>query len=359
MKVPMNFLFNTAIKLGGATVSDESPTFIIAEGGVNHNGEIELGKRLVAAAAITGADAVKFQMFHPEDLLLPTVSKARYQESTSGGGNQYEMLEKLALSIEQMAVLKETAESEGLAFICTPFDSRSLAELSDLGVAAVKVASTDTTNTPFLGECAKVNVPVILSTAMSYMAEVERAVQVFAQNDKRDLAVLQCTGNYPAPFQEANIRVVEEFRSRFGCVTGYSDHTVGYEAAMLSVAAGGRIVEKHLTLDKSLPGPDHQASADVDEFAALVEAVRRSELMLGSREKLLSASEIPNRGSLQKSIVLASDVPADATLTLQDVRFLRTGGLGISPIYWNEVSRMHLTGPRESGHLLKWEDVKW
>lgn len=355
----MNSLFDTEIQVNGTTISDESRTFIIAEGGVNHNGDIELGKQLVAAAAITGADAIKFQMFHPEDLLLPTVSKAGYQKSSSGGGSQYEMLEKLTLSIEQMAVLKETAESEGLAFICTPFDSRSLAELMDLGVAAVKVASTDTTNTPFLSECAQVKVPVILSTAMSYMAEVERAAQVFAQNRKRDLAILQCTGNYPAPFQEANIRVIDEFRSRFGCVVGYSDHTIGYETAMLSVAAGGRIIEKHLTLDKSLPGPDHQASADVDEFMALVEAVRRSELMLGGRQKLLSPSEIPNRGSLQKSIVLASDVSADATLTFQDVRFLRAGGSGISPIYWDEVSRMRLVGRREAGHLLKWEDVQW
>ena len=355
----MGLLFDTAIQVNGTTISDESPTFIIAEGGVNHNGDMELGKRLVAAAATTGADAVKFQMFHPEDLLLPTVSKAGYQKSTSGGGSQYEMLKKLALSIEQMAVLKATAESEGLAFICTPFDSRSLAELRDLGVAAVKVASTDTTNTPFLAECAQAEVPVILSTAMSYMAEIERAVQVFAQNGKRDIAVLQCTGNYPAPFQEANIRVIDEFRGRFGCITGYSDHTVGCEAAMLSVAAGGRIIEKHLTLDKSLPGPDHQASADVDEFKAMVEAVRRSELMLGSRQKLLSPSEIPNRGSLQKSIVLAGDVSADATLTSQDVRFLRTGGTGISPIYWDEIRRMRLVAPREDGHILQWEDVTW
>lgn len=351
--------FDTTIDVNGTSIGDNKPVYIIAEAGVNHNGDVDEAKRLIKLARETGANAVKFQMFYPEELILPTVKKADYQVANSGAGSQIEMLKELALTIRQMEDLKNTAMEEGIDFICTPFEERSLRELCGIGVHAVKIASTDTTNLPFLMEAAKATVPVILSTAMSSWSDVDRAVQVFRDAAKRDIAVLQCTGDYPANPREANLRVISAYRKRYQCVVGLSDHTQTGDVPAVAVALGARVVEKHLTRSRGQSGPDHKASLEPDDFSSMVRAIRRTEDMLGDGIKQITPSEIGTRKSLQKSFVARVDIPAGTRLLHDQLAVLRAGGAGISPVYYREVLNMIVSRDLSAGNVIHWDDVKW
>lgn len=322
--------FNDNVKIAGRSINSNSPVFIIAEAGVNHNGRMDMAKRLVDAACRAGADAVKFQAFRTEALILSNVSKAGYQVKNSGAGeSQSEMLKKLELSADQNRTLKEYCRKKGILFLTTPFDEISLDELDALDLDAYKVASTDITNLLFLRKVARKGKPVILSTGMATMADVKKALAAVRPLNKR-IVLLQCSANYPVADDEVNLRVLEAYRKQFGILVGYSDHTRGLGASPYAVAAGARVIEKHLTLDKNLPGPDHKASLDPSEFKELVREIRRVEQFLGSAQKDLTSSETANRKSLQKCLVAAVAVAAGEPLTVRNMIGKRTGGVGVS-----------------------------
>lgn len=318
-------------------MSSASPVFIIAEAGVNHGGDMALAEQLIDVADKAGVNAVKFQAFKTENLILTNVAKAPYQQQTTDAKqSQYEMLKSLEVTKEQNVHLKTYCEQKGVLFLTTPFDEGSLDELDELNVAAYKVASTDTTNIPFLKKIAAKGKPVILSTGMSYFSEVELALKEI-QPINKDIILLQCTANYPIEDKEANLNVINTFKRHFDMLVGYSDHTVGVGAAPYAVPMGAKILEKHFTLDKSQEGPDHRCSLDPQELKDFVKEVRKVEQFMGTEQKLPTISESRTRSSLQKCFVAAVDIKKGEILSEDNLVAKRTGGKGISPINYKSV----------------------
>jgi N,N'-diacetyllegionaminate synthase len=330
--------FDPQLVIGKRRISDADPCFVIAEAGVNHDGSLARAKMLVDAAVGSGVDAVKFQLFDTDLLIVRDVGKAPYQErNKASGSDQYSMLKSLELPIEAHRELARYCESRGVMYLCTPYDALSLQQLVDLGVAALKIASTDLTNLLLLEEAAAAPVPVILSTGMSSLFEVDRAVATFAERGKRDLALLHCTSDYPVRDAEVHLSEMSRLRSLFGCLCGFSDHTEGVGAAPYAVALGARIIEKHFTLDRALPGPDHRASLEPAELRDLVKAVRRAESLVGVPGQRSSAEDTRNKRFLQKSLVAARDLPKGTVVARDDLAAKRTGGKGLSPLVYSTV----------------------
>ncbi len=334
--------------------------YIIAEAGVNHNGSIDNARQLIDVAAQAGADAVKFQTFRAESLVTRQAPKAQYQKQTTAASeNQFDMIKKLELTDDNHADLIAHAKDRRIEFLSTPFDTHSLHLLTGrFGLRTIKVSSGDITNAPFLLDIARVAHKVILSTGMCTLAEVEAALGVLAfgfttsaetrpathafeaayasqagqQALQARVALLHCTTEYPAPIDEVNLRAVDTLATAFGLTTGYSDHTVGIHIPIAAVARGSKLIEKHYTLDRSLPGPDHQASLEPDELRAMVAAIRDVERALGDGIKRPTASELKNRTIARKSLVAAQAVVAGAPLQLACKR----PGSGLSPFaYWD------------------------
>lgn len=325
--------FAKTIRIGTAEISTTSKTFIIAEAGVNHGGDMNLARKLVDEAFKAGVDAVKFQSFKSKNLILENVKKAPYQQrTTSASESQMDMLKKLEMSQAQQRDIKNYCEQKGILFLTTPYDTDSLDELDELDVAAYKIASTDLTNLPFLVEVAKKKKPIILSTGMSYLTEVLMALEAIKPFNG-DVIVLQCTANYPIADDEANLRVINTLRKNFPGIVGFSDHTVGVGAGPFAVAMGATVIEKHFTLDKSLVGPDHEASLSPVELKQFVESVRKVETYLGISEKFPTLAEIGTRASLQRYFVAKSTIKQGTKFSLKNITAKRTGGSGISPIY--------------------------
>ena len=337
-----------------------TPTYIIAEAGVNHNGSLELAQKLVYAAKDAGADAVKFQTFRAVALASSAAPKAAYQQRLTEAGSQLEMLRKLELNREAHETLLTLARELGLAFLSTPFDLGSLRLLDELGLTTIKLPSGELTNAPLLFETARRGKQVILSTGMSSLGDVEDALSFLAlgylEPDaapslaaagdayasakararlEANVSLLHCTTEYPAPFEDVNLSVLGTLRAAFGLRVGFSDHTPGLAAAVGAVALGARVIEKHLTLDRTLPGPDHQASLEPAEFAALVTAVRQVEQALGSPVKLPTVSERPNRAVARKSLVAAAPIRAGEPFTAANLT-LKRPGTGVSAIFYYE-----------------------
>ena len=307
-------------------------TYIIAEAGVNHGGDILLAKKLVDIAFGAGANAVKFQAFRTEHLILDNIDKAPYQkENTGNTQTQSQMLKGLELQNEHYGELKEYCNQKGIDFLITPFDEYSLIELETLGVEAYKIASTDTTNIPFLRKVARTGKPIILSTGMCYMNEVEVAMQAVSEINK-DIVLMHCTANYPVADNEANLNVLHTYANKFDCVLGYSDHTVGLGASLYAIPMGAKVVEKHFTIDKEADGPDHKASLNPDELKAYVQEIRRIECMMGSFVKEPTAAEKNTRQSLQKCLVAAKNIEVGELFTEDNIVAKRTGGKGVSPL---------------------------
>jgi N-acetylneuraminate synthase len=308
-----------------------SRTFVIAEAGVNHNGDPALARALVDVAVAAGADAVKFQTFSVDRLLTRRAPKAEYQERATGGGqSQYEMLARLQLSAEDHEMLFSYCAAAGIEFMSTPFDPESARYLKRLGVRRLKISSGDVTNLPMLEVVGSLGLPVVLSTGMADMAEVAAAVAALRRAGTTDLAVLQCVSNYPADPALTNLRVMDTFARAFGTPVGLSDHSTGLTMAIAAAALGAAYVEKHFTLDQSLPGPDHQASLLPDELRSLVTAIREVEAGLGDGVKRPAPSELPVRDVARKSLVAARDLPGGAVLGPEDLEVLRPG-TGLSP----------------------------
>ena len=322
-------------------MSDANHVLVIAEAGVNHNGDLDVAKRLVNAAAEAGADLVKFQTFKAEKIASSSAKKARYQVHNEGdaeGGSQLDMLRRLELSESDHAVLVAHCAARGIGFFSTGFDLDSLEFLNGLGIPLFKVPSGEITNLPYLRRVASYGKDLILSTGMASMGEIEAAIDAIEASGlpRNRVTVLHCTTEYPAPFEEVNLRAMNTIGRAFGVRVGYSDHTQGIEVSLAAVALGATVIEKHFTLDRRLPGPDHAASLEPDELSALVRGIRRIEMALGQHRKFLTFSEAANVAAARKSIVaarpiLSGDVFSDANLTA------KRPGTGISPMRWDEV----------------------
>ena len=340
-------------------IGPDRPCFIVAEAGVNHNGDLALAHRLIDEAQAAGAEAVKFQAFVTEELVTVRAAKAGYQLTGTGAGGQYGMLKALELSGEQQAHLKAHCDQAGILYLCTPYDLPSIDLLDRIGVAAYKVASTDLDNLPFLRVLAAKGRPVLLSTGMATLGEIEASVGVLSQGPARPwLALLQCTSEYPAPIEDCNLRVIETLRRAFGRPVGFSDHTEGVAAAALAVALGACIVEKHFTLDRSLPGPDHRASLAPDGFAALGQAVRPAEAALGDGVNRPEPSELANKPRVRKSLVARRAIAAGAVLTAGDLTCKRPGD-GLPPEWLERVAGRRTTCALEPDQQITLGVIDW
>ena len=312
---------------------------IIAEAGVNHNGNLELAQKMVRAAKKAGADYVKFQTAVPELVISEFAPKAEYQKETTGAEeSQLDMCRAIHLPLSDYAGLKALCDSEGIGFMSTPFDLVSIDCLAALDMDFWKIPSGEITNLPYLRKIGALGTRVIMSTGMSTIDEVEAAVEVLvaAGTPRSNIWLLHCTTQYPAPYESVNLRAMDALAS-LGCAgVGYSDHTVGIEVAVAAVARGARIVEKHFTLDRNLPGPDHKASLEPQELAALVKAIRHTEAALGSGVKEVAEAEAANITVARKSIVAARDIAAGEIFTEENITVKRPGN-GISPMLWDTV----------------------
>lgn len=312
---------------------------IIAEAGVNHNGDPGLAERLVDVASDAGADYVKFQTFRADQLVTSTAAKATYQKRTTGGDeSQLDMLRRLELSeATHVALLRRCAERR-IGFLSTGFDLGSLELLVELGIDRFKVPSGEIGNLPYLRFIGGLGRPVILSTGMATLGEVEAALDALehAGTDRERITVLHCTTEYPAPMAEVNLRAMVRMGETFGVAFGYSDHTVGIEIPIAAAALGATVIEKHFTLDRDLPGPDHRASLEPDELRAMVSAIRNVELALGDGVKRVSPSEAKNKAVARKSLVAARAIHA-GELFAPDNLAVKRPGTGISPMRWDEV----------------------
>lgn len=305
-----------------------APVFFIAEAGVNHNSDLELGRQLVRAAKAAGADAVKFQTFRAERLNTRAAPKSTYHVETTGPDAKqtwFELLKTQELSREAHEALLACCREEGIVFLSTPYDEESADLLESLDVAAFKIASTDTNNLPLLRHIARKGRPMILSTAMCTLDEARDAVETVRGEGLRELVVMHCTGNYPARLADTNMRALTTFARELGVLTGYSDHTLESVNAAIAVALGASVYEKHFTLDRALPGPDHRMSLTVPELTATIRLLREAELALGSPVKAVLESERENRLKLRKSLVAARDLPAGRVLERDDIAVKRPG----------------------------------
>jgi N,N'-diacetyllegionaminate synthase len=314
-------------------------TLIIAEAGVNHNGDLILARQLIDAAANAGADIVKFQTFSANRLVTRSAQKANYQlQTTDGEETQYDMLRRLELSENAHHELIAHCEYRGITFLSTGFDIESVDFLLRQGQTCFKIPSGEITNLPYLHHIGQLGKTIILSTGMATLGDIEAAIEVLekAGTPRNMLTVLHCTTEYPTPMAEVNLRAMQSIQSAFGVAVGYSDHTQGIEAAIAAVAMGATVIEKHFTIDRNLPGPDHQASLEPSELKAMIAAIRNIEVGLGDGIKRLTPSEAKNKMVVRKSLVARRSIKAGEIFTSENIGVKRPG-TGISPMRWDEV----------------------
>jgi N,N'-diacetyllegionaminate synthase len=311
---------------------------IIAEAGVNHNGNLELAMQLIDAAASAGADIVKFQTFSAKKLVTQNATKAAYQKRGTGESEtQQEMLKGLELSRDDHQLLIKHCQNRSITFLSTGFDISSIDLLIELGINCIKIPSGEITNLPYLRHIGGLGKPVILSTGMANLSEIEGAIAVLetAGSLREKITVLHCNTEYPTPMEDVNLRAMQSIHQAFGVQVGYSDHTAGIEVPIAAVALGATVIEKHFTLDRTLPGPDHKASLEPDELAAMVKAIRNIELALGDGIKRPSPSETPNKNIARKSLVAAKAIRAGESFSESNLAVKRPGS-GVSPMRWDE-----------------------
>ncbi len=345
--------FNKTLKVHNKKISLDTPTFIIAEAGVNHGGDMRIARQLIYLAVEAKADAVKFQTFRAEHLILNNIEKAPYQKKTTEASeSQMDMLKRLEVSKEQNLELKKYCDDKDIIFLTTPFDEISLDEIDELDLPAYKVASTDTTNLPFLKKVAKKGKPIFLSTGMTYLAEVKLALETIYKYNK-DVVLLQCTANYPIQDNEANLAVINTYKDNFDIILGYSDHSVGIGAAPYAIPMGVRLVEKHFTLNKNDEGPDHAASLSPEELVNFVKTIRRVDTYIGSDVKEPSLSEQSTRKSLQKCMVANQVIKKGEKFSMDNIVAKRTGGIGTSPIFYKDLVGTTATKQYEKNEIIK------
>jgi len=351
---------------------DTSKVFIIAEAGVNHNGSLELAHKLVDVSKEAGVDAVKFQTFKAENVVSKTAEKAEYQKKTTGTAeSQFEMIKKLELSFKDFEKIKQYCDKKGIIFLSTPFDYESADFLENL-VPLYKIGSGEITNLPFLEYIAEKGKPIILSTGMSVLGEVEEAVNTIINANSSffdtshfslftshpsPLTLLHCVSNYPANFEDINLKAMLTLKEVFKLPVGYSDHTLGIEIPIAAVALGAKVIEKHFTLDKNLPGPDHKVSLEPDELKAMVKAIRNVEKSLGNGIKRPIQSEFEVMEVARRSIVATRDIKAGEVIKGLDI-LIKRPGTGILPKFKKIVIGMRPTRDIKKDELFNWEDFK-
>jgi len=321
------------------TQGDKPKTLIIAEAGVNHNGDLALARKLIDVAAEAGADWVKFQTFTADKLVTIHAKKADYQNQiTDEGESQHAMIRKLELTRDMHETLIEHCKLRGIQFFSTGFDLESIDLLVELGLGSFKIPSGEITNLPYLSHVGQYGKPVILSTGMANMDEIEAALDVLekAGTSRECITVLHCNTEYPTPMTDVNLRAMLTIRDTFGVQAGYSDHTLGFEVAIAAVALGATIIEKHFTLDRNLPGPDHKASLEPEELKAMVTAIRNIEKAMGDGTKCPSASELKNISVARKSLVAACAILKGEVFSETNL-IVKRPGTGLSPMRWNDV----------------------
>lgn len=311
--------------------------YIIAEAGVNHNGDLQVAKQMIEKAVESGVNAIKFQTFKSEKVISKHAKKAEYQvKNTRKKESQLEMIKKLELSFEDFKTLQGYCELKGIDFLSTAFDFESIIFLESIGMKTWKIPSGEITNLPYLIKIAQINKPVILSTGMSTMQDIRAAVQVLKKHGSGDITVLHCTTEYPTPFEDVNLAAMKTINEEFGVPIGYSDHTSGIEIPIAAVAMGATVIEKHFTLDRNMEGPDHKASLEPDELKAMVNAIRNVEVSIGNSEKQPAQSEKKNMAVARKSIVANCLIKQGEVFTEENLTVKRPGN-GISPMKWFEV----------------------
>ena len=332
--------------------------YLIAEIGVNHNGDMGLAREMVLAAKRAGADAVKFQTFTAAALVTRSTPKVRYQQdTTSRDESHYEMIRKLELGKPEHRDLTDYCATVGVDFLSTPYDIDSAKFLAELGVKMFKTASADLVDLPLQQYIASTGKPAIVATGMAGLGEVEQVANIFEKAGNPHLVLLHCVSNYPCSDASLNLRAMNTLTHALGLPVGYSDHSEGFLAAVISVSLGAKVLEKHFTLDKSLPGPDHKASSTPDEFAELVQNVRRAERMLGSPRKARQAEECQMAEVSRKSLVLARAMRGGETVTIGDLRLMRPG-TGIPSNFIPQVEGLRLKADLEALHQLCWSDLE-
>lgn len=313
-------------------------TLIIAEAGVNHNGDINIAKKLIKEAANAGADLIKFQSFITSNGISKQAPKAKYQKELNPEETQYEMVKKLELSLYQHKELIKSCKQNKIGFFSTAFDIESFKMLKKLGIGLIKVPSGEITNLPLLREFSKSNMPLIVSTGMASLGEIETVIDILqdGNKDKKNITLLHCNTEYPSPFEDVNLLAMKNMRKTFGLEVGYSDHTKGIEVPIAAVALGATIIEKHFTLDCNMAGPDHMASIEPQDFKLMVDSIRNIEQSLGDGIKKPSNSEVKNIPIVRKSIVANCEIKAGEIFTEDNLGTKRPAN-GISPMLWDEV----------------------
>jgi N-acetylneuraminate synthase len=329
---------------------------VIAEAGVNHNGDLKLAFQLVDAAAQAGADVVKFQTFQAQELATSQADKAAYQKETTGESEtQLSMLQKLELTPEQHLQLIDHCRACSIVFLSTAFDPVSINLLASLNLQCWKIPSAEITNLPYLRKIGSLNQPVILSTGMANLGEIEAAIDVLEQagTSRDQITVLHCTTEYPAPLDEVNLRAMQTIAQSFGVAVGYSDHTDGIAVPIAAVAMGATVIEKHLTLNRTMEGPDHRASLEPDQFAAMVQGIRAIERALGDGIKRPTTSERANLPIVRKSIVAARPIQAGEPFSADSITAKRPG-TGISPMHWDALLVRKASRAYSTDELIEW-----
>lgn len=320
-------------------MSYDNKVIVIAEAGVNHNGDYDIASKMIRVAAEAGADFIKFQTYKTEALVSADAEKAAYQkDALPGDESQFEMLKKLELSYEQFANLKNECVKQKIGFLSTAFDFESIDFLNKLEIPFFKIPSGELTNFPYLARIAQLKKPVIISTGMATLEEIESAVSVFLEFGlpKQKITVLHCSTEYPTPFENVHLNAMKTLAEKLNVSVGYSDHTLGVEVSIAAVALGARVIEKHFTLDPNMTGPDHKASLNPNQLKEMIHAIRNIEVALGSSEKMPSTVELQNRVAARKSIVAQKQIQAGDFFTEHNITTKRPG-TGISPMKWKEV----------------------
>lgn len=346
------------IEICDKIISETSPVFIIAEAGVNHNGDIEIARQMVSEAKRCGADCIKFQTFKAERVVIDRAPKAKYQlKTTDPDESQVEMLKKCELKPEFHKELIDLCARENIVFLSTPYDIEDVDFLDELGVPAFKLASIHAVEPYLIQYTAKKQSPIILSTGMTTLAEIDEAVRAVREAENDQLILLQCTTNYPSRFEDSNLRAMQTMHDAFDVLVGYSDHTRDDLSCIVAVALGARIIEKHFTLDKTLPGPDQSSSAEPDEFARLVRNIRNAEKTLGAAMKEPSDIERENATVMRRSIVAKQNIAKGTEITEKMLTFKRPS-TGLAPRYFFDIVGLKARKNIAADTLIQWSDIE-
>lgn len=333
----------------------ENHCFIIAEAGVNHNGDKNIAKKLIDMAKYSGADAIKFQTFKAENLVTKSAGMAKYQKVNIGHEeSQFNMLKKLELSYDDFKELYGYATDKGIIFLSSPFDEDSVDYLDKIGVKAFKIPSGEITNLPLLKRVAKKNKLIIMSTGMATLGEIEFAVNVIKREGNENIILLHCTTDYPVKYTDVNLNMINTLKATFKLPVGFSDHTLGIVIPIAAVTMGACIIEKHITIDKNLPGPDHKASLSPNELIEMVKSIRIVEKSMGNGLKTITKNEEDIMKSVRKSIVLKRDAPKGSVI-IEDMIEVKRPGTGIEPLYLEYIIGKKIRCNLRKGDVLKWE----